>query len=115
MMAGGEHHSIAVTGEGKVYCWGRNDEGQCGKGDLYGQHKRKRAQEEYEKMMKKMEEEEQLSKQKAIDEAKAAEEAKAQAEAKVEEEKKEEDNKVEDVVEEINAGAGEEKPAEIVP
>jgi len=36
MLAGGEHHSIAVTGEGKVYCWGRNDEGQCGKGDLYG-------------------------------------------------------------------------------
>lgn len=30
MMAGGEHHSIAVTQEGKVYCWGRNDEGQCG-------------------------------------------------------------------------------------
>ena len=27
MMAGGEHHSIAVTREGKVYCWGRNDEG----------------------------------------------------------------------------------------
>lgn len=36
MMAGGEHHSIAVTAEGKVYCWGRNDEGQCGRGDLYG-------------------------------------------------------------------------------
>jgi alpha-tubulin suppressor-like RCC1 family protein len=27
MMAGGEHHSIAVTHEGKVFCWGRNDEG----------------------------------------------------------------------------------------
>ena len=36
MIAGGEHHSIAVTAEGKVYCWGRNDEGQCGRGDLYG-------------------------------------------------------------------------------
>lgn len=27
MMSGGEHHTIAVTAEGKVYCWGRNDEG----------------------------------------------------------------------------------------
>jgi regulator of chromosome condensation len=36
MMAGGEHHTIAVTIEGKVYCWGRNDEAQCGLGDLYG-------------------------------------------------------------------------------
>jgi alpha-tubulin suppressor-like RCC1 family protein len=24
---GGEHHSIARTFEGAVYCWGRNDEG----------------------------------------------------------------------------------------
>ena len=52
MMAGGEHHSIAVTEEGKVYCWGRNDEGQCGKGDLYGRHRRMRAQEEYAKQIK---------------------------------------------------------------
>ena len=52
MIAGGEHHSIAVTAEGKVYCWGRNDEGQCGLGDLYGQHRKKRAQEEYERLMK---------------------------------------------------------------
>lgn len=35
-MAGGEHHSIAVTEDGQVYCWGRNDEGQCAQGDLYG-------------------------------------------------------------------------------
>ena len=28
-MAGGEHHSIALTAEGQVYCWGKNDEGQC--------------------------------------------------------------------------------------
>lgn len=27
---GGEHHSIARTLEGAVYCWGRNDEGQIG-------------------------------------------------------------------------------------
>jgi len=35
MIAGGEHHSIGLTVTGKVYCWGRNDESQCGKGDLY--------------------------------------------------------------------------------
>lgn len=62
MIAGGEHHTIAVTGEGKVFCWGRNDEGQVGKGDLYGQFKRKKAQEDYEKMMKQMEEEEERKK-----------------------------------------------------
>ena len=33
---GGEHHTIALTEEGKVYCWGRNDEGQGGLGDLFG-------------------------------------------------------------------------------
>jgi regulator of chromosome condensation len=43
MIAGGEHHSIAVTREGKVYCWGRNDEGQCGRGDLFGRYKRQKA------------------------------------------------------------------------
>jgi regulator of chromosome condensation len=41
MIAGGDHHTTALTVEGKVYCWGRNDEGQCGKGDLFGQFKRK--------------------------------------------------------------------------
>lgn len=51
MIAGGEHHTIAVTAEGKVFCWGRNDEGQCGSGDLYGKHKKKRAMEEYERLM----------------------------------------------------------------
>jgi regulator of chromosome condensation len=35
-VAGGEHHSIARTNDGLVYCWGRNDEGQVGAGDLYG-------------------------------------------------------------------------------
>jgi alpha-tubulin suppressor-like RCC1 family protein len=43
MIAGGEHHSIAVSREGKVYCWGRNDEGQCGRGDLFGRYKRQKA------------------------------------------------------------------------
>jgi alpha-tubulin suppressor-like RCC1 family protein len=58
MVAGGEHHTIAVTDQGRVYCWGRNDEGQCGRGDLFGQFKRAKAQLEYEKMMRQMEEEE---------------------------------------------------------
>ena len=62
MMAGGEHHSIAVTAEGKVYCWGRNDEGQCGRGDLYGQHKRQKAREEYERVMLVQAEEEEKKK-----------------------------------------------------
>ncbi len=48
MIAGGEHHSIAVTDDGQVYCWGRNDEGQCGVGDTYGEYRKKKAQEEYE-------------------------------------------------------------------
>lgn len=26
-IAGGEHHSIARTKDGLVYCWGKNDEG----------------------------------------------------------------------------------------
>jgi regulator of chromosome condensation len=26
-IAGGEHHSIACTRDGRVFCWGRNDEG----------------------------------------------------------------------------------------
>ena len=52
MIAGGEHHSIAVTNEGKVYCWGRNDEAQCGLGDLYGSHKKKRAVEERDRVIK---------------------------------------------------------------
>lgn len=26
-IAGGEHHSIACTKDGRVFCWGRNDEG----------------------------------------------------------------------------------------
>jgi regulator of chromosome condensation len=29
-IAGGEHHTIAHTKEGSVYCFGRNDEGQIG-------------------------------------------------------------------------------------
>lgn len=39
-LAGGEHHTIALTESGKVYCWGRNDEGECGVGDLFGKYRR---------------------------------------------------------------------------
>jgi alpha-tubulin suppressor-like RCC1 family protein len=35
-VAGGEHHTLCVTEDGRVFCWGRNDEGQCGVGDLFG-------------------------------------------------------------------------------
>ena len=55
-IAGGEHHTIALTSEGKVYCWGRNDESQCGLGDLYDSHRREKAQKEYEAEMKAAEE-----------------------------------------------------------
>lgn len=45
-IAGGEHHSIAHTRDGVVYCFGRNDEGQIGLGDLYGEYRKKKALEE---------------------------------------------------------------------
>ncbi len=42
-ISGGEHHSIACTQEGKVYCWGRNDEGQTGLGNLFDDYKKRLA------------------------------------------------------------------------
>ena len=36
-ISGGEHHTVAVGANGKVYSWGRNDEGQLGVGNLYGE------------------------------------------------------------------------------
>jgi alpha-tubulin suppressor-like RCC1 family protein len=90
MLAGGEHHSIAVTAEGKVFCFGRNDEGQCGRGDLYGQYKRRKAQEEYEKLMKQMEEEEARKKEEAEAAAKRAAEGDNAAGEQEEEKKGEE-------------------------
>jgi regulator of chromosome condensation len=47
-IAGGEHHSVACTEEGKVYCWGRNDEG-FGLGNLFADYKKRLALEEQEK------------------------------------------------------------------
>lgn len=69
---GGEHHSIARTKDGLVYCWGRNDEGQVGIGDTYGEYRKKKAQEDAEKALKEEEE-------KKAAEAKKAEEEKKQA------------------------------------
>lgn len=39
-LAGGEEHTVAVADDGRVYAWGRNDEGQVGLGDLYGEYNR---------------------------------------------------------------------------
>jgi regulator of chromosome condensation len=47
-LAGGEHHSIARTKDGVVYCWGRNDEGQVACGDTYGEWRKEKAQKEME-------------------------------------------------------------------
>jgi len=39
-IVGGEHHTVARMKSGCVYCFGRNDEGQMGLGDLFGAYKR---------------------------------------------------------------------------
>ena len=39
-LEGGERHTIAYTEDGQVYVWGRNDEGQGGVGDLFGNYTR---------------------------------------------------------------------------
>lgn len=44
-IVGGEHHSVVLWKSGCVYCFGRNDEGQIGIGDLFGDFKRKKAEE----------------------------------------------------------------------
>ena len=47
-----------MTTSGRVYCWGRNDEGECGVGDLFGKYRKEQAileqqrQEEAEKKAK---------------------------------------------------------------
>lgn len=35
MLAGGDHHSLALTADGKIYAWGGNGSGQLGTGDDY--------------------------------------------------------------------------------
>ena len=34
----GAHHSCAVTASGRLYCWGRNEEGQLGDGTTTERH-----------------------------------------------------------------------------
>ena len=50
-IAGGEHHTIALSETGRVYCWGRNDEGECGVGDLFGQYRREQAALEQQRLI----------------------------------------------------------------
>lgn len=61
-ISGGEHHSMVLFKSGCIYCFGRNDEGQIGIGDLFGDYKRKKVQEAAEKAQK--EEEERIAKEK---------------------------------------------------
>jgi len=72
-VAGGEHHTIALTKSAHVYCWGRNDEGECGVGDLFGKYRREQAQLEQQRL----EEAERIAKEKAeVRKASGAEEVK---------------------------------------
>jgi alpha-tubulin suppressor-like RCC1 family protein len=73
-IAGGEHHSIARTKDGVVYCWGKNDEGQCGLGDTFGDYNKQKKAEEMERLLKEEEE-----KKVAEAEEKAKEAAQSQA------------------------------------
>lgn len=56
-LAGGEEHTIAVSSDGRVYCWGRNDEGQAGLGDIFGEYNREVKQEKLEAEALKQQEE----------------------------------------------------------
>lgn len=67
-ISGGEHHSIARTFKGLVYCWGRNDEGQIGQGDTYGDWQKKKKQEEAEQEQLRIQEEQKLAAQKEAEE-----------------------------------------------
>jgi len=49
-IAGSDHHIIALTMMGAVYCWGKNDEGQIGFGDTYGNWRKAKAQKEMERL-----------------------------------------------------------------
>lgn len=69
-LEGGEHHTVCVTDRGNVYCWGRNDEAQCGSGNLYEEWRR--AEEE-----RKAKEAEAKANAEAVHQAMAAEETKA--------------------------------------
>lgn len=61
---GGEHHTVARTGDGSVYSWGKNDDGQVGQGDTYGPWQRenlaKRLEVEQQERIKLAEEQKKL-------------------------------------------------------
>ena len=80
-VAGGEHHSIARTKDGLVYCWGRNDEGQVGCGDTYGEYRKKKALQELEKAKKAEQEAAELVKQKEDEDAAALAKPNTESEA----------------------------------
>ena len=44
MISGGAHHAIALTEDGHVYSWGKNEDGQLGIGDTYSEFNRKKAE-----------------------------------------------------------------------
>ena len=52
---GGEHHSIARTKDGLVYCWGSNVEGQLGLGDTYGSWRKEQLRKEMEEAQRREE------------------------------------------------------------
>lgn len=84
-VSGGEHHSIARTKDGLIYCWGLNDEGQCGLGDTYGDYLKKKKAEEMQRLLQEEEEKKKEAEEKAKEpEPAAAETAPAEgAEAPV--------------------------------
>ena len=45
-IVGGEHHSMALTKDGCVYMFGRNDDAQMGCGNLYQEYLNKKTEEE---------------------------------------------------------------------
>ena len=68
---GGEHHTVARTKDGVVYCFGKNDEGQIGRGNLYGEYRAKKKAEEAE--AKRLEEEAQAAAKEAANAEQQAE------------------------------------------
>ena len=48
---------MALGKDGRVYTWGRNDEGQCGVGDLYGDWRKQKAENDAKEAQESKEEE----------------------------------------------------------